>query len=51
MWVFAYVVSFAFLAGGSVGSSDGVLLGDSLGVQGDGIVVKEGHQEEDEYLK
>ena len=37
--MFVYVVSFAFFAGGSVGSSDGVLLDDSLGVQGDDMVV------------
>lgn len=38
-WMFVYVVSFAFFAGGSVGSLDGVLLDDSLGVQGDDMVL------------
>lgn len=37
--MFVYVVSFAFFAGGSVASLDGVLLDDSIGVQGDDMVV------------
>lgn len=40
--MFAYVLSFAFLADGSGGSSDSVVQDDSVGVQGNDMVVKKG---------
>lgn len=39
LWVFVHVVSFAFLAGCSTGSSDGVVSDDSIEMQEDDIII------------
>lgn len=47
----AYAVSLDFLAGGSAGRSDGVVSDDAMEMQGDGMILKMGWQEWDEYPK